>query len=105
MQRRRRRAMYTSFIDATRPNAVKPHEVAARIAERDARLARDIRTPAAVLMNDPPVDLSALSRSIANVKQSLFVPIRTTFEHRTTLGRRTSPLCNTPVWKLTINRS
>jgi hypothetical protein len=80
----RRRSPYTAFLDTTK-NRTSPDDVAARIAERDEREAQDARTPAQVLLNDPPRWRSALS--------AIGGP-RFRQQHRP----------NPMVWKITLNR-
>ena len=50
------------LANSGRPS-VNPNEARARLAERDARMAADDRTPAERWLNDPPRSQSALATS------------------------------------------
>jgi hypothetical protein len=61
MGQRGREHTASEFINAHRWR-VEPVEAAERIAEREARLAADTRSPAELLLGDPPRSRSALAR-------------------------------------------
>ena len=87
-----------TLIEAGRPSALKPEEIAERLSERDARQASDTRTDAQRLMNEPEACRGALA-GISSAPRSLFVPVRMTF------GKpRTTPLYNPAVWKMLQNK-
>jgi hypothetical protein len=62
MSRRSKRGPTAS--DLLKLQGVKPIDARARIAERDARMAADTRTPVQVWLGDPPPDRSALAQKL-----------------------------------------